>query len=321
MECIIPLNFLLNNEKNEKMRQKIERALKIRDELLKILEREKMNITEYPDGLYDLNDKRNLSPTKKKLAEGRKEKNYGNLTRAKSARLLRELREKQKSGTELLRDLKNFHKKKKHRVRKEHNEETIFQYHPKDLSEAKSQNIYLERKIDHERTGYLSPSVRSKLPLKMKKEKRFERARSALPLRNQRNIEEIQTDRPSRRPKIEGNRFNNDSFRLNPTPTTNTRTRETSPGYSVKLSYSHYNPISDKINNTISPRKEKIVKKRKLLEEEKKKGEVIRKKEEKKKKKKILKFVYQDKAQGDLMRKKKAKRIESALKNVKIGDF
>lgn len=253
--------------------------MKIRDELLRIIERERAKILEYPrDGLYPLGDQRNLSPTSKRYADGVKPQkadgSVSKLSRAKSAQLLKDLRNRQKSKAELLKDLENFHKNTKHQVRLDHKYENV-NYNQLEFDEAKSLNIFLERQREHRKTGYLSPSARSRIPKKLRKDKRLERAKSALPLKfDDKRPSYIQTDRPHRDKSIKVKRTLTprrqlqESFVINPQPTiSETETRVTdpqaeSPGYSVKLSYSHYNRSNT--GKKLSPKSRKLMKKKKF---------------------------------------------------------
>jgi hypothetical protein len=58
MQCIIPLIVLLNNDKNRKIREKLEKQMKLKEELLNILAEEKLRLIQYPDdtGYYDIED-------------------------------------------------------------------------------------------------------------------------------------------------------------------------------------------------------------------------------------------------------------------------
>lgn len=325
MECIIPLDFLINNAKTEKMKKKAERARKVKEELLMIIMRERQKLSDRPEGYtYLLGDERNVSPTKKRIKEEKNWNKYSNLTRAKSARLIRDLRNRQKSKSQLLRDLGNFHKYCKHKVRYDHQAEKV-KYDANNFDEAKSANIFLERMRDHRRSGYLSPSARSRLPRTTRKERNIQRARSALPLKFDRRPSQIQTDRPHRNKKHGNSRAlspgkANFSINLHQTePETQIPTGgENSPGYSVKLSYSHYNPFNNDKEKNISPRSKFRKKKKMILDAEKKKVRKLKKKQAKKKRKKILKFVYQDR-QGVSPIKSGRRGINSAIKKVNIS--
>jgi len=50
--------MLLNNDKNRKIKEKMEKQMKLKEELLAILERERIRLIQYPDdsGYYDRDD-------------------------------------------------------------------------------------------------------------------------------------------------------------------------------------------------------------------------------------------------------------------------
>lgn len=352
---MIPLEFLLENDKNRGWNQwknKAKEAEKLRDELLKLIEEEKSRLMEYPgdSGPFDLTMKRNISPIKsikKKvgfLLDSFQAQNAGEIEedlmmRSKSARRIKDLRRRQKSKNQMVRDLENFHKSCKHQVRNAHMKRNM---DPGllDFDETKSANIYLQSKNAHGTRGYISPSKRLNMPLN-KSEKLLKRAKSALPLKFKKEDIQMQTAR-NPRDKVKPKRK-----RLTLTPVAARKkefsiglqeangaldrilseAREDSPGYSVKLSYSHYapsnkSPISPAMKR-MSPRSKLRRRHKDIRDKDRENAKALRRKERLKKKKKIMNVVYGDKiiAGGSFeINPKEVRRagVNSALKMVKI---
>lgn len=306
----------------KKWKNKADEAEKLRNELLKLIEQEKRRLIEYPgdSGPFDLTMRRNISPIKsikKKVGflldsfQAEEEDNIeaSLMKRSKSARRIKDLRSKQKSKRELVRDLENFHKSWKHQVRNAHMKRNmgpdLFNF-----DEAKSANIFLQSKNTFSNRGYISPTKRLNMPTTTKRQRMLKRAKSAIPLKMQKRDLEIQTDRNPRdkSPK------ENHRLTLTPRPAKKkdffidlkeikndllTHANQDSPSYSVKLSYSHYAPSTRSPTGStlkgLSPRSKLIQKKKEILEKDKMNSKVLRRKQRLKKKKKILNVVYGDK--------------------------